>query len=53
MCLSCGCGEPEDNHGDNRHITVADLQEAAEAAEITPDEAAHNIVEALHASQSG
>lgn len=52
MCLSCGCGEPDDNHGDPRHITLAMLKEAAEAAEITQDEAAHNIVEATHASGS-
>ena len=53
MCLSCGCGEPDDNHGDPRHITTEMLQAAAEAAEITPDEAAHNIVAALHAGESG
>ena len=29
------------------------LQAAAEAAEITTDEAAHNIVAALHATESG
>ena len=53
MCLSCGCGEPDDNHGDDRHIILSELQAAAEAAEISTDEAAHNIVEALHSSQSG
>ena len=52
MCLSCGCGEPDDNHGDDRHITTAMLEAAAEAAEITTEEAANNIVQALQASQS-
>lgn len=47
MCLSCGCGEPDADHGDGRHITLQDLRQAAEAAEITPEEAARNIVEAL------
>lgn len=47
MCLTCGCGEPDDDHGDGRHITMADLQAAAEAADITPEEAADNIVTAL------
>jgi len=51
MCLSCGCGEPDDNHGDRRHLTLEMLKEAA-AAEITEDEAAHNIVEATHAHGS-
>ena len=52
MCLSCGCGEPHDNHGDARHITQEMLEAAAEAAETTTDAAAHNIVEALHAHGS-
>ncbi len=52
MCLSCGCGEPDDNHGDSRHITTEMLEAAAEAAEITTEEAANNIVQALQPSQS-
>lgn len=47
MCMSCGCGEPEADHGDDRHITLADLKKAAEAAEVSPEEAARNIVETL------
>ena len=47
MCLSCGCGEPNADHGDTRHITLAKLKEAAEAAEISTEETAKNIVEAL------
>ena len=52
MCLSCGCGEPDDNHGDPRHITTEMLEAAAEAAEITTEEAANNIVQALQPAQS-
>ena len=52
MCLSCGCGEPDDNHGDPRHITAEMLEAAAEAAEITPEEAANNIVQALQPGPS-
>jgi hypothetical protein len=51
MCLSCGCGEPNDNHGDDRHITLDMLQEAAEAAEVSTEEAANNIVETLRRAQ--
>ncbi len=51
MCLSCGCGEPNDNHGDPRHITLEMLEAAAEAAEITPDDAAHNIIGAMHSHE--
>lgn len=45
MCLTCGCGEPNADHGDSRHITLNDLQSAAEAAEISADEAASNLQE--------
>jgi hypothetical protein len=43
MCLSCGCGDPNADHEDPRHITMEVLQKAADAAEITPREAAENI----------
>lgn len=47
MCMSCGCGEPNDDHGDQRHIVYQDLENAATAAEITPEEAAKNVQAAL------
>jgi hypothetical protein len=43
MCMSCGCGRPDDDHGDDRNITSEDLQRAAEAADTTPEQAAENI----------
>jgi hypothetical protein len=43
MCLSCGCGVPNDDHGDQRNITQQRLDEAAEAAGISATEAADNI----------
>jgi hypothetical protein len=52
MCLSCGCGEPDDNHGDDRHITLEMLEAASAAAEITKEEAANNIVAALRTDQT-
>lgn len=54
MCLDCGCGKPNDRHGDDRHITMDDLRAAAEASEISVDEAARNIADgARQAQQSG
>jgi hypothetical protein len=47
MCLTCGCGEPNADHGDNRHITYDDLKTAADAAEISVDEATNNFQETL------
>src|SRR6266545_676484 len=35
MCLSCGCGEPNADHGDSRHITMEVLQKAAENIKAT------------------
>ncbi len=46
-CLDCGYGAPNDRHGDDRHITVDDIQAAAQASEITLDEAKRNIIEGL------
>ena len=43
MCLSCGCGEPNERHGDDRHITQDDIDAAAEAAEISSAEVVANI----------
>ncbi len=31
MCLDCGCMEPDDRHGDERHIIMQDLVDAAKA----------------------
>ena len=43
MCLTCGCGEPDADHGDPRNITITQLRDAADAAEIEPDEAVNNF----------
>jgi hypothetical protein len=43
MCLSCGCGEPNATHGDDRHITLEDLEDAAKAAGITLEEVLRNL----------
>ncbi len=46
MCASCGCGKPEDQMGDERNIVWRDVEQAAEAAGITPQEVAENILQA-------
>ncbi len=43
MCITCGCDEPEDNHGDPRHITLSQLRQAAEAAEVDMNQLLRNI----------
>jgi hypothetical protein len=51
MCLSCGCGQPNENHGNNDHITLADLEKAARASNISIEEAAGNIQEGAEESE--
>ena len=45
MCITCGCGEPEANYGNPKHITLRQFREAAEAAEVDMDQLLRNIVE--------
>jgi hypothetical protein len=52
MCLSCGCGKPNDDHGDSRNITMNDLSSAAQAAGTTPDQVAQNIMSGLGVRRS-
>ncbi|MEO8954684.1 MAG: hypothetical protein ACR2H5_02010 [Ktedonobacteraceae bacterium] len=44
MCTSCGCGQPNNDQGDQRNITQNDLNNAAQAAGITPKQVAQNIM---------
>ena len=46
MCASCGCDTPNDNHGDEANITLNDIERAAQAAGVTPVQAADNIAAA-------
>ena len=43
MCVSCGCGEIHDNHGDPRHLTIEDLEQAAQAARLTITQVLDNL----------
>jgi hypothetical protein len=52
MCLDCGCGEPNERHGDDRHITMDDVKAAAQASEISVDEAARNIADSVRQAQA-
>lgn len=43
MCVSCACGKPNDDHGDSRHITMKELEDAAAAAGVSVSEVVENI----------
>ena len=53
MCMSCGCGHPNDDHGDSRNITLQDVDAAAQAAGTTREKAIENLAgEALRHPQN-
>ncbi|MGI8616822.1 MAG: hypothetical protein ACR2L4_08605 [Actinomycetota bacterium] len=43
MCANCGCGVPEDKHGDDRNIAWSEIVAAAKANDKTPSEAIQNM----------
>src|SRR6266508_775050 len=47
MCITCGGDEPEANHGNPKHITLQQLKDAAEAAELDITQLKKNIPEGL------
>jgi hypothetical protein len=48
MCMSCGCGEMHNNHGDPRHLTFEDLKQAADAAGVSVEQVVQNIQTSTH-----
>lgn len=48
MCYNCGCGMPDDDHGDTRNITNDTFEAAAAAVEQTAEEARVNTDILLH-----
>lgn len=53
MCLSCGCLDGPNDHGNQANITTADLDAAADAAGISPEQAAANIVTTITLMAAG
>ncbi|QBD82654.1 hypothetical protein EPA93_44490 [Ktedonosporobacter rubrisoli] len=51
MCLSCGCGRPDDDHKDRRNITLQDIDAAAQAAGTTRAKVLSNIVSGVQQSE--
>lgn len=47
MCITCGCLNPTDNHGDERNITIRHLQKAGEAQKISIIAVLKNILKTL------
>jgi hypothetical protein len=51
MCVSCGCGEIHDDHGDPQHLTIEDLEQAAQAARLSVDQVLHNLQTSVRQGQ--
>jgi len=47
MCMSCGCGELNEKHGNDANITWDDMQAAAKAADVSPDQVMRNLQESF------
>jgi hypothetical protein len=47
MCMSCGCRDWENDHGDTKNITYRRLVDAAEAGGVTVEEAVEHMREAV------
>lgn len=43
MCVTCGCGMVDEDHGDERNLTMEDMRQAAEAAGISVQEVVQNV----------
>jgi hypothetical protein len=52
MCMSCECGRPDDQMGEERHLTLEKVQAAADAAGISLQEVAENISKSAAAEKA-
>jgi hypothetical protein len=50
MCLDCGCDAPNDTHGDPRHITLQQVEQAAQASGVSTSEVAQRIQQEVRKS---
>lgn len=53
MCLDCGCMQPDNDHGDARHITAERFQQAVQANDTDAEQVKNNIIETTHRIQEG
>ena len=52
MCMNCGCGQPNEDHGKAENITADALQRAGDANGQSMRESAQHIVETVELLQS-
>ena len=47
MCLNCGCGKPDDQHGDAANITRDQLERASKANNMDLRQSVENMQQAV------
>lgn len=47
MCMNCGCGMPNADHGNPKNITTKTLQEAGDSNSQNLEETKRNMIESL------
>lgn len=47
MCLTCGCGDPYDNHGNADYLVFDDVVKSAALEKQSADEALRNLNETI------
>jgi hypothetical protein len=50
MCLNCGCGKYDDDHGKDTNITMQDIERAAEGEGMSPQETANEMIKGLESA---
>ena len=47
MCMTCGCREWDNDHGEQKNITYRRLVDAAEAGGVTVEEAVRHLADGV------
>ncbi len=53
MCLNCGCGGPDERHGNDANITLDDVRRAGEANGQSVEESLRNMGMAARQAVTG
>ncbi len=51
MCLTCGCMQPHDNHGNPAYLTIEDLERSAGSDSMGLDEAVQNLIKTVEVAK--
>jgi hypothetical protein len=52
MCLTCGCMQPHDDHGNPEYLIIEDLEKSAAADGLELDEAVRNLIATVEVAKA-